>query len=344
MMNTRLYTTKDRGKWDQFVDSRENGTIFHKSQWKRIVEETFHYKSCYFLSEEGGEVKAVLPLFHIKSRFAGNGLISSPFAVYGGVLAENKKAEKAILAAAYQYSRKVNAEYLELRQPDAMDDEQLRTRDSLYCTFKKPLFPAVDENFAKLPKEARRMVRRGIKNRLTATFALDRIDEFYNIYAASVRHLGTPVFPKSLFIKCIEEFRDHVDLLLISQNGKPIAGVLSFYYKDTVLPYYGGSLPEARAASPNNFMYWSLMERACERGIKCFDFGRSKTGTGAAKFKQHMGFESTALPYQYYMKNGNDLPDNNPMNPKYKFAIALWKRLPLGLTKWMGPGIVKHFP
>ncbi|NIA29604.1 MAG: FemAB family PEP-CTERM system-associated protein [Actinobacteria bacterium] len=331
-------------KWDRFIDSRENGTVLHKSIWKRIIEETFHYKSCYFLTEDEGEIKAVLPLFHIKSHFAGNSLISSPFAVYGGVLAENKEAERAILASVRKFSHEINADYVELRQLDSLDDEQLQTRDSLYCTFKKPLLPTFDENFANLPKEARRMVRKGIKNGLTATFDINRLDEFYNIYAASVRHLGTPVFSKKLFKNCVEEFQDNVDLLIISQNNKPIAGVLSFYYRDTVLPYYGGSLPEARAASPNNFMYWSLMERARERGAKYFDFGRSKIGTGAAKFKQHMGFEPAALPYQYYMKNGNDLPDNNPMNPKFKFAINLWKRLPLGLTKWVGPSIVKHFP
>ncbi len=343
-MNIRLYNPKDQMKWDHFVDARENGTVFHKLIWKRIVEETFHYQSCYFLAEDEGEIKAVLPLFHIKSLFAGNSLISSPFAVYGGVLAENNEAEKAILAAARQYSQEINADYLELHQLDAIDDAQLQTRDLLYCTFKKQLLPTLDENFAKLPKEARRMVRRGIKNGLTATFDVDRIDEFYDIYAASVRHLGTPVFSKNLFKKCLDEFQDDVDLLIIRQDNKPIAGVLSFYYKDTVLPYYGGSLPEARAVSPNNFMYWSLMERARERGIKYFDFGRSKIGTGASKFKQHMGFEPTALPYQYFMRDGKNLPDNNPMNPKYKLAINLWKRLPLGMTKWLGPGLVKHFP
>ncbi|NOY59705.1 MAG: FemAB family PEP-CTERM system-associated protein [Calditrichaeota bacterium] len=343
-MNTRLYTPEDQMKWDRFIDSRENGTVFHKSIWKRIIEETFHYESCYFLTEDEEDIKAVLPLFHIKSRFAGNSLISSPFAVYGGVLAENKEAERAILASVRKFSHEIKADYVELRQLDSMDDEQLQTRDSLYCTFKKPLLSTFDENFAKLPKEARRMVRKGIKNGLTATFDVDRIDEFYNIYAASVRHLGTPVFSKFLFKKCVEEFQDDVDLLIIYQNNKPIAGVLSFYYRDTVLPYYGGSLPEARVVSPNNFMYWTLMERARKRGARYFDFGRSKVGTGASKFKQNMGFKPTALPYQYYVKNGNELPDNNPMNPKYKFAINLWKRLPLGLTKWVGPGIVKHFP
>ena len=80
-----------------------------------------------------------------------------------------------------------------------------------------------------------------------------------------------------------------------------MAGVMSFYYRDTVLPYYGGSIPEARNLSPNNFMYWKLMSRAGEKGCKYFDFGRSKQETGTFNFKRHMGFEPISLPYQYYL-------------------------------------------
>lgn len=344
MMQVKTLLAQDEARWDDFVERMDEGTLFHKSAWRRIVEATFGYRSHYLLAERAGEIRGVLPLFHVRSFFAGNAVISTPFAVYGGLLAVEEEAERVLLQAGKAYAEEHGATYLELRQRFASAHPDLQTRENLYCTFIKPLAPDAEQNFNALPREARRMVRKAEKAGLTAQFDNQRVKDFYEIYATSVRALGTPVFPFALFENCMRELKEHADILLILHEGKPIAGVLSFYHRDTVLPYYGGSLPEKNHLAPNNFMYWALMKSAGERGYKFFDFGRSKNSTGAFHFKRHMGFEHTPLPYQYQMMNGAPLPNNNPTNPKFHLAIKLWQRLPLGLTKMIGPHLVKQFP
>mgnify|MGYP001575267522 CR=1 FL=1 len=344
MMQVKTLLPGDEARWDRFVDSMPAGTLFHQTAWRRILETTFDYRSHYLLAERDGVVRGVLPLFHVRSWFAGNAVISTPFAVYGGMLAVEEEAERILLLAGKTYAHEHGATYMELRQRFASSNPELQTRENLYCTFIKPLVANAEENFNTLPREARRMVRKGEKAGLTAKFDNARVQDFYEIYAASVRSLGTPVFPLTLFENCLREFKDNADILLILHEELPIAGVLSFYYRDTVLPYYGGSLPDKNFLAPNNFMYWALMKSAGERGLHYFDFGRSKNSTGAFHFKRHMGFEHTPLPYQYQMMNGAPLPNNNPTNPKFQLAIKMWQHLPLGLTKVLGPHLVKQFP
>lgn len=344
MLNIRPLQKDDEERWDKFVDAMERGTIFHKLVWKRIIESTFPYASCYLLAEDDRQICGILPLFHLKSPFAGNALISSPFAVYGGILATQLTAEQALLDACKAYTKKYGSTYVELRQLSRCQSPELKTRDSLYCTFVKPIHSTPEQNFNDLPREARRMVRKAEKLGLTAKFVENELDDFYEIYAASVRNLGTPVFPRQLFANCLNEMKKDADLLMIYHQNKPVAGVLSFYHRHTVMPYYGGSLPDKNHLAPNNFMYWTLMKHAGERGYTRFDFGRSKNTTGAFDFKRHMGFDPTPLPYQYWMSNGEPLPEVNPLNPKFRLAINVWRRLPLSVTKVLGPKLVKAFP
>ena len=344
MITVRPLEAEDVVRWDAFVDSMEHGTIFHKLGWKRIIESTFRYESNYILVEEDHQIRGVLPLFHLKSPFAGNAVISTPFAVYGGILAAHPELEQALLDSCKSYLSSRGASYAELRHTFPCQSPELKTRDTLYFTFLKPLHATAEQNFESLPREARRLVRKAEKNGLTAKFVDSGVDDFYEIYASSVHNLGTPVFPKSLFTNCLREMKHESDLLLIYHENKPVAGVLSFYYRKTVLPYYGGSLPDKNHLAPNNFMYWTLMKHASEKGCHWFDFGRSKNTTGAFDFKRHMGFEPTALPYQYWMANGHPLPDINPLNPKFRLAINVWRKLPLGVTKFLGPKLVRAFP
>jgi FemAB-related protein (PEP-CTERM system-associated) len=156
--------------------------------------------------------------------------------------------------------------------------------------------------------------------------------------------LGTPVYGFSYFENLVAAFGERCTVLLIEYHGKVIAGVLAFFYQDQVLPFYGGALKEYLHLSPNDYMYWQLMRYAAAKGSRVFDFGRSKDGTGPYHFKRHWGFEPRALPHWYYAPNDNRVPDTSPLNPKLQWAIRIWRGLPLGVTKALGPLIVRHIP
>jgi FemAB-related protein (PEP-CTERM system-associated) len=325
-------------RWDAFIEQCSEATFFHRAGWKRVIDDAFGHATYYLYAESGGHVEGVLPLGHIRSRLFGNSLVSTPFCVYGGIVATTETAQLALQSAAADLARRLKVDYLELRneKPCNLDWQ----RKDLYVTFRKAIDPDPEKNFLAIPRKQRRMVRQGLKAGL-ATEVDNDVQRFYEIYAISLRNLGTPVLSKKYFHILKEIFRTHCEVLTVTTNGKPIASVMSFYFRDTVLPYYGGSLPEGRRVAANDFMYWELMRRACERGYRIFDYGRSKKGTGSYRFKEHWGFVPEPLHYEYLPVNIQSVPDINPLNPKYRLLVRVWQHMPITLTKLIGPILAK---
>ena len=193
-----------------------------------------------------------------------------------------------------------------------------------------------------IPRKQRAMVRKGIKAGLVGEIDAT-VDRFFDLYADNVHRHGTPALPKRYFEALKRTFGDRCEVLTVcSASGLPVSGVLSFYFKDEVLPYYAGDRVEARDLAANDFKYWDLMRRACERGLRIFDYGRSKQGTGSYDFKKNWGFEPTPLHYEYQLFKGDRIPENNPLNPKYQLFIRAWRRLPRSMANRLGPFIVKN--
>ncbi|MGH9676625.1 MAG: FemAB family XrtA/PEP-CTERM system-associated protein [Candidatus Acidiferrum sp.] len=332
--------TIDRQRWDGFVLSRPEASFFHLSGWKRVIERAFGHSTHYLQAERGTEITGVLPLTHIKSRFFGNALISNGFCVYGGPVARDDESRRALEAAAIELMRRVGANILEFRTIEQTHPEWPNKSD-LYVTFRRPLHPEPDANMKAIPRKQRAMVRKGIQNELRSEIDLD-VGRLHPVYAESVRNLGTPVFPKCYFNLLKEEFGPACDIVTITHERKAVASVMSFYFRDEVLPYYGGGTAKARTLAANDFMYWEVMRRACERGYRTFDFGRSKIGTGSFAFKRNWGFEPTRLIHQYQLAPGASIPNVNPLNPKYRLFIALWRRLPLPLSELIGPFFARN--
>jgi FemAB-related protein (PEP-CTERM system-associated) len=339
--------------WDDFVTGQPAGTFFHLSGWRNILSSSFGYQPLYLWALDYGAVRGVLPLFLVKSLFSGRSLVTIPFGVYGGILAADQQAGHILLSEAMRLARELDVRFLELRgNPYGEFDMTTHvngahlywSRKDLYFTFLSEVGPSDDVNLARIPRKQRRMIRHGQKNGLKAVFDDGRLTDFYDVYAANVSNLGTPVFGYSYFQTLLSSFEDKCKVLLIEYQGKIIAGVMSFFYRDQVLPYYGGALKDAVHLAPNDFMYWELMRYAAAQGCKQFDFGRSKAGTGAYNFKRHWGFEPKPLPYWCYSPGGQAIPDTSPLNPNLQWAIRLWRRLPLPITKSLGPHIVRHFP
>jgi FemAB-related protein (PEP-CTERM system-associated) len=164
------------------------------------------------------------------------------------------------------------------------------------------------------------------------------------VYAESLRNLGTPVLPLRYFEALQRVFGNHCEIMTVSagSEGLPVAAVMSFYFRDEVLPYYGGGTPKARELHAYDFMYWELLVHALGRGARVFDFGRSRQGTGSFRFKSHWGFEPTPLPYQYDLVRARTIPNFTPDNPKYHAFIGLWQRLPVPVTKVVGPWLARN--
>jgi FemAB-related protein (PEP-CTERM system-associated) len=339
-------------RWDQYVSAHPAGTFFHEWQWREVVSTSFGYEPFYLMIEGNGGLHGILPSFLVRSLVFGRSLVAMPLAVYGGPLANSPAAETILIEKAVDLGRRCGAKYLEIRGnphcqtllSDAANIAIPKKQKDLYVTFMGEIDPSDEVNLSRIPRKQRRMIRQGEKHGLRFVLNNGRLPEFYKIYAASVRNLGTPVYGYPYFEKIVDSFGDRCKVFLVDYQGKPIAGVLVFFYKDQVMPYYGGALKEYFQLAPSDFMYWELMKYGAAHAYKMFDFGRSKQGTGSFNFKRHWGFEPRPLPYFYYPIKGQLIPDTSSLNPKLQWAIRIWRNLPVKLTMALGPRIVRHIP
>lgn len=332
----------ERIRWQQFVDRHPDATFFHQWAYRTVVEKSFGHRAHYLAAERGDEVVGILPLFEMKSVLFGHSLVSVPFAVYGGAVADDGEVHAALYGHAQELARDRGVDYLELRY---MTDSGLTAPShDLFYSFRREISPDHDANLKAIPRKQRRMVRQGEKHGLTCRTGPEELDTVYERYAQSVHRLGTPVYSRRFFRNLQTVLGEDCHCLTVWHEGTAVAGVMSFFFKDQVLPYYAGSRSEYRQVAPNDFMYWELMRIAAERGARIFDFGRSKRGTGAFDFKVHWGFEPRPMPYLFYVPSGGPMPQINTANPSYRRRIELWKRLPLWLTKQLGPRIIRMIP
>lgn len=345
-MNIEVFEARDEDadSWDAYVADSEAGTFCHRFGWSRVLSRAFGHRPRFLLARDSDRVVGVLPLAEVKSRLFGHALSSLPFCVYGGVLADSPEAEAALRTQACQLAEQLGVGALELRS----------TRDSgsgwpgkdLYYTFRKVLENDHEANLKAIPNRQRAMVRKGIASGLYSEETEDT-GRLFRVYAESVRNLGTPIFSRRYLDILKKEFGDDCRILMIreggeggdgGEGGEDVAGVMSFYHRGEVLPYYGGSVSRARFIKGcNHFMYWELMRRSVDEGVFGFDFGRSKRDTGPFSFKKHFGFEATPLPYEYYLVRADEVPNLSPTNPRYRLLINLWQRLPLPVANRLGP-------
>lgn len=335
----RVLDTVSASAWDAFVQTMPLGTFFHRAGWARVIESAFRHRPYFIFAERDGAITGVLPLVEVKTVLFGHSLVSSPFCVYGGPLAADADSASALITHAMALQDRIGARSLEFRYRDPVESDWIEAPD-LYVTFRKVIDADAEVNMKAIPRKQRAMVRKAIQNGLTSVVDRDS-RRMHGIYAESVRNLGTPVFSRRYFSILLDAFGKDADIVTVLDGDAPIASVLNFYFREEVLPYYGGGTLAARQRAGNDFMYWEVMRRASVRGKRLFDFGRSKVGTGAFSFKHNWGFEPAKLNYRFRLAPGQSIPELNPMNPKYRLFIAAWKRLPLPIANLLGPSVVR---
>ena len=341
--NVSIRNLKDGefARWNEYVLGHADGTMFHLAGWADVFVESLGHKAHYKLAERDGKICGILPAVQIRSRLFGHTLTSLPFLAYGGILASDSGALSALENDLVETATSLGVDFIEIRDRE-QTLEGWEVKDS-YVTFRKEIPDTPEECLKMIPRKQRAMVRKGIGHDLVSRIDTD-LNAFYAIMSESYRNLGTPILPRRYFEKIHKDFGDDCEILTITKDDVPVATVMSYYYKNEVIPYYGGSRSQARSLMANDFMYWELMRRASERGLKVFDYGRSRKGTGSYRFKRHWGFEPEPLHYQYRLIRQSELPNVSPSNPKYEMAISIWRKLPVRLTQLLGPLLARGLP
>jgi FemAB-related protein (PEP-CTERM system-associated) len=336
-----LADANEAARIDAWVRARTDATPFHLTAWSRAVELSCRHPAHYLIAERGGSLAGVLPMSAVHSPLFGRALVSSAFAVGGGILAENDAVAAALAEAGWALATRLSCPSAELR--GGMLPADWHVERETYAGFVRPIAADDEAELVAIPRKQRAEVRRALGFPLTVETGRGEPDRaaHYAVYAESVRNLGTPVFPRALFDAVLDGFGEEADILTVRHDGTPIASVLSLYFNGVVMPYWGGGTAAARTWRANDLMYYALMRHARARGCSAFDFGRSKLGTGAFAFKKNWGFEPRPLGYAVRTADGAAPRQINPLSPKYRLQVAAWQRLPLGIANRIGPLIAR---
>jgi serine/alanine adding enzyme len=344
-MSIRLLQASDYERWDAFVNTAPAAHGYQRAGWANVIEKGFGQKSYYLMSEDAaGSVNGVLPLARVQSRIFGDFLVSLPYLNYGGPCAIDAAVEAKLVDEAVRIARDEDVDYLELRLT-AAEGFNLRVKASK-VSMRLALDGGADAVWKSFTTKLRTRIRGPQKQEgMTARVGgIEELDAFYNVFSINMRDLGTPVYSRRFFELVLREFPDSARICNVYYQDQPVAGGFVVGFRDMLEIPWGSSLRSMNRLSPNMLMYWTLLQYACDAGYRVFDFGRSTPDSGTYKFKESWGAKPVPLHWHYWMPDNADLPQLNPLNPKYQLAINVWKRLPLALTKMIGPAIVRNIP
>jgi FemAB-related protein (PEP-CTERM system-associated) len=344
-MGVRLYREDDRARWDNYAQEQPEASCYHLAGWKDVIEQSFGHTTFYLLAEGNArEIAGILPLVQLKSMLFGNFMVSLPFFNYGGVCSDSREVESQLMDEAASIARREKAEHIEFRHSRPVDGA-LSTKTTK-VSMRLELPADADELWGTFTSNLRRKIRKAEKEGFSCRIGKrDQLDDFYTVFSINMRDLGTPVYPKAFFANILKELPEDTWIATVyTKGGKPAASLFLVGFKKQLEMPWASSIKDYNRHYPNLLLYWSALKFACREGYFFFDFGRSTRGSGTYRFKEQWGAKPHQLYWHYWMRRGELLPEINPQNPKYQLAIRLWRRLPLGLTRVLGPRIVKNLP
>ena len=338
-----ITTDAAQPEWDRYVASHPAATGYHVWGWRRVFEEAFGHETVYLSAREDGEIVGVLPLVVFRSALFGRFAVSLPFVNYGGVCARDGEVSEALIERARAIAVERRLAHVELRHTARLLPA-LPAREhkvGMYLALERDAARA----FELIDRKARNQVRKAEKSGLTArSGGAELLDAFYRVFARNMRDLGTPVYSIRFFERVLSTFPDRARVFLVDHGDVTVAGGITLSHRDTLEVPWASSLREYRTQCPNNLLYWRIIEHAIAEGFRTLDFGRSTPNEGTFQFKQQWGAAPRPLHWEYVLRGGGALPNLSPSNPRYRKAIDLWTRLPLPITNWLGPHIVRSIP
>lgn len=328
---------------DAFVRREPRATLYHLSRWRKLIHALFgHDTLALTLNGPDGRVSGLLPLVHLRSRIFGSYMVSMPYLNYGGAVAADAEAERELMERAGRVAAERGASHVEFRDTVPRHGWAVATHK---VAMRRPLPSDPEALWREVGAKCRAQVKRPLREgAVVARGGAELLPEFYQVFARNMRDLGTPVYPAAFFAAIHAAFPEACTVAVVRLRGRPVAAAFLIRDGDRMEVPWASSLREVNGLGVNMLLYWSLLELAVRRQCRLFDFGRSSVGSGTYRFKLQWGAEAHPLYWHYWLAPGKTVPRLNPGNPRFAAAIALWRRLPLGVTRIVGPHIVKNLP
>jgi serine/alanine adding enzyme len=334
----------DAANWDRYVLGHPGATGYHLVAWRRVLEETFGHRSYYLTAkDEHGEIRGVLPLVFLASRLFGRFLVSMPFVNYGGILADSPEVHGVLLERAMDLAGELDAAHIELRHQSVLDLGWPCKQHKVSMRLDLPeSFETLWKGF---PSKLRSQVRRAQKEEMAVQIGREEVlYDFYQVFSRNMRDLGTPVYGRSFFATILKAFPKDTRICVVYSRSRPLAAGFLYGFRQMLEIPWASSDPQYNHLAPNMLLYSAVLEHACQQGFRVFDFGRCTPGGGTYRFKEQWGARAVPLFWYYWVRNGGAPPELHPRNPKYRIAIKVWQRLPVALTRIVGPAVVRNIP
>jgi FemAB-related protein (PEP-CTERM system-associated) len=342
-MHINLLDNTFLARWDDYVLNHPHGTFYHLAGWKETFEKSFGHQTFYLMAMDDDEITGVLPIVFINSYLFGKILCSLPYLNFAGVLSNNLEAETLLVEESKKLLNSHKADYMEYRQFNKILSLNHCQEHKVSMTVE--LDPNPEKLWAKLNTKHRTEVRKAIKQEVTIKYGKSELlPEFYQLISQGWRDLGTPIYSYSFFKNIAFILLQNIEIYVIYLQNRPVATAFNGFFKNIVEGMWTYALPEFRHLNVNNLLYWEMIRQSCERGFNFFHLGRSTKDSGAVFFKKKWNAVPQQLYWQYLLPDGEAVPQLNVDNPKYRFYINVWRKLPVKLTQIIGPPIAKNIP
>ncbi len=333
----------DRDVWNSYVVGHPAATQYHRYEWLPIVEHSFNHRVYPLVAREAGRIRGIFPLVHIKSMLFGNVVVSLPFLTSGGILAENDGVRERLWHAAIDLARSWGATSLESREFSAcgLADHTKAHKATMVLV----LAASIEAQWARFDAKLRNQIRKAERSGLIVRVGrIQDLEGFYEVFSTNMRDLGTPVYGRRFFEKMFEYFPETSSVFSVCLGNTVIASCVAIESETSVEVPSASSLREYRSLCPNTLMYWAVIQAAIKAGRAQFDFGRSTIGDGTYKFKEQWGAKAVPMYFNYWLKDTKNIPNMTTTNPAYQPVISFWKRLPVWLSRVLGPSIIRNIP
>lgn len=331
-------------RWEAFASRRGPLPLSYHPAWPSVLSAGLGHTPYWIEAVEGGETRGLLPLAYVKSLLFGRFLVGLPYLNYGGVMADDDAVARLMVDRAVELADRLDVRHLELRHEHPLDHPRLTTRTGHKVHMRLPLPATPDELWKRFKPPVRNQVRKGQRQGLAVCWGGEELlPAFYDVFSRNMRDLGTPVFGRSLFRAILRQFPGRSELCVVRLGPLPVAAAILLHGRGITEVPSASSLRRYNPTCANMLMYWHLLERAVLRGQGLFDFGRSTPDGPTFKFKAQWGATPAPASWQY-LARARSGAEVRPDNPRYRMMIRLWRCLPLGLTRWLGPPIVRGIP
>lgn len=324
--------------WDSYVGPRAAAAT-DLSAWREVVQDAYGLQSYFLAALQEERIVGALGLCLANHAIFGKYLATAPFGNDGGFFFDNAEARDRLAGEARRLADRLDVDYLVIR----CRDEQLDgfAVDRHYCAAVLDLEGGANTVWKDLLKgKTRNQIRRGMKEGFTIDSGLDQAEAFYRVFHAHMRDLGSPAHSWRFYESIVQHLGEHADFVVVRDGDQPAAGALLFWVNETAMNLHTVALRQYNRRCPNYLIYWKMIEDSCVRGCRWFDMGRSEEGSSVLKFKRNWNPEVIRLSYNYHLRKLKKLPYLDPRNPKYRLPIAVWRRLPLFLTRSLGPRLI----